>query len=78
MSPDTIFMGVMSLVGVIVSGFVSVSISRSENAKAIAVIQNEINNIKADINRLEKKQDKHNNLMERVFKLEQKVEDIKK
>ena len=34
--------------------------------------------IKGDIVRLEQKQDKHNSIIERTYKLEQKVEDIEK
>ena len=37
-----------------------------------------IDGIKKDINRLEEKQDKHNAVIERTFKLEQKVEDLEK
>lgn len=33
--------------------------------------------IKYRVDQLEKKVDKHNNVIERVFKLEQKVEDLK-
>ncbi len=33
--------------------------------------------IKYRVDQLEKKVDKHNNVIERVFKLEQKVEDMK-
>lgn len=72
-----IIQSICTLIGILISGYVSISIARSENAKSIAVIQNEVKNIKEDIGRLEKKQDKHNNLMERLFKLEQKVEDMK-
>lgn len=34
--------------------------------------------IKKDIKRLEEKQDKHNGLIERTFRLEQRVDDIEK
>lgn len=44
----------------------------------IAVIKQQITGIKEDIERLEKKQDKHNSLIERTFKLEQKVDDLEK
>lgn len=40
--------------------------------------EHQINGIKDDIKRLETKQDKHNSVIERTFKLEQKVEDIEK
>lgn len=74
---DTIIVALISLVGIIITALATYGVSKSENAKTIAVVQNEIKNIKDDIGRLEKKQDKHNNLMERVFKLEQKIEDMK-
>ena len=38
----------------------------------------QIDGIKKDIIRLEEKQDKHNAVIERTFKLEQKVEDMEK
>lgn len=40
--------------------------------------EHQIEAIKEDIIRLEKKQDKHNSVIERTFKLEQKVEDLEK
>lgn len=40
--------------------------------------EHQINAIKEDIQRLEAKQDKHNAVIERTFKLEQKVEDLEK
>lgn len=40
--------------------------------------QHQIDTIKADIQRLEIKQDKHNAVIERTFKLEQKVDDMEK
>lgn len=40
--------------------------------------EHQIETIKEDIKRLEVKQDKHNSVIERTFKLEQKVEDLEK
>lgn len=40
-----------------------------------AIVSNSL--IRYRVEQLEKKVDKHNNVIERVFKLEQKVEDIK-
>ena len=41
-------------------------------------MEHQIDSIKQDIIRLEEKQDKHNAVIERTFKLEQKVEDMEK
>ena len=38
----------------------------------------QIDGIKKDIRRLEEKQDKHNEVIERTYKLEQKVDDMEK
>ncbi len=51
---------------------------RLDQEKQIVVVKQEISGIKEDIQRLEKKQDMHNSLIERTFKLEQKVEDLDK
>ena len=51
---------------------------KSEQEKLTINTQHQINSIKEDINRLEAKQDKHNSVIERTFKLEQKVEDLEK
>lgn len=51
---------------------------KSEQEKQSLIIEQTINGIKADIIRLEAKQDKHNEVIERTFKLEQKVEDMEK
>lgn len=51
---------------------------KSSNEKQIIVITQEIAGIKKDITRLEQKQDKHNSVIERMFKLEQKVDDLEK
>lgn len=51
---------------------------RLEQAKQTAIIHEQINGIKEDISRLEAKQDKHNSIIERTFKLEQQVDDLEK
>lgn len=51
---------------------------RVAQEKQILVIEQKINGIKEDVKRLEEKQDKHNAVIERTFKLEQKVEDLEK
>ena len=43
---------------------------------AIAKLEQRIDAIDNNIKRLETKQDKHNNLIERTYKLEQKVDDL--
>lgn len=49
-----------------------------ENQKQILLIQGELGGLKKDLHRLEEKQDKHNAVIERTYKLEQKVEDLEK
>ena len=51
---------------------------RVAQEKQILIIEQQINGIKDDVKRLEAKQDKHNAVIERTFKLEQKVEDLEK
>ena len=51
---------------------------KNEQEKQSLIIEAQISGIKADIQRLEVKQDKHNAVIERTFKLEQKVEDLEK
>lgn len=51
---------------------------RMEQEKQSVKIHEQIEGIKEDINRLEKKQDKHNSIIERTFKLEQQVDDLEK
>ena len=51
---------------------------KMEQAKQTASIHEQINGIKEDIKRLETKQDKHNAVIERTFKLEQQVDDLEK
>ena len=49
-----------------------------EQEKQSLVFSHSIGEVKEDIKRLESKQDKHNAVIERTFKLEQKVEDLEK
>lgn len=42
------------------------------------IVQLNINEVKEDIKRLEVKQDKHNSVLEKHYKLEQKVNDMEK
>lgn len=51
---------------------------RIEQEKQSVKIHEQINSIKEDISRLETKQDKHNSIIERTFKLEQQVDDLEK
>lgn len=51
---------------------------KASQEKQALTTEHQIKEIKDDIIRLEKKQDKHNSIIERTFKLEQKVEDIEK
>lgn len=51
---------------------------KSEQEKQAALIDQKFESFKADLKRLEVKQDKHNAVIERTFKLEQKVEDLEK
>ena len=51
---------------------------KNEQDKQLIIIGQQIDGIKNDIKRLETKQDKHNNVIERTFKLEQKLEDLEK
>lgn len=51
---------------------------KNEQQKLTLNTEHQINTIKEDIIRLEIKQDKHNSVIERTFKLEQKVEDLEK
>ncbi len=44
---------------------------KSTQEKQNIIVEAQISEIKKDINRLEEKQDKHNGLIERVYKLEQ-------
>lgn len=49
---------------------------RMEQEKQSVKIHEQINSIKEDIVRLEAKQDKHNSIIERTYKLEQQVNDL--
>lgn len=49
-----------------------------EQDKLAVNTEHQIDSIKQDIIRLEEKQDKHNAVIERTYKLEQKVEDMEK
>lgn len=49
-----------------------------EQQKLTLNTEHQISSIKEDIIRLEVKQDKHNAVIERTYKLEQKVEDLEK
>ena len=51
---------------------------KSEQVKQSLLVEAQINSIKSDIKRLETKQDKHNAVIERTYKLEQKVDDLEK
>ena len=69
------------LVAVITGGFSYLGVSRTVKAsydKALTEIKVEISGIKKDVNRLEVKQDKHNAVIERTYKLEQRVDDLEK
>ena len=49
---------------------------KSEYNTFALTTQHQISSIKEDISRLETKQDKHNAVIERTYKLEQRVEDL--
>lgn len=80
------------LVAVITGGFSYLGVRKSvksshdqmlqdlKNNQALFAMttEHQIDSIKQDIIRLEEKQDKHNAVIERTFKLEQKVEDLDK
>ena len=52
--------------------------ARIEQEKQLLVISQQIDEIKKDVRRLEEKQDKHNAVIERTYKLEQQVNDLEK
>ena len=76
------------LVALITGGFSYLGVAKTvkasnakmqlEQEKQILLIGQQINGIKEDVRRLEVKQDKHNGVIERTYKLEQKVDDIEK
>lgn len=55
-----------------------VKTSKASYNQTLFEVKAEIKTVKADIKRLEEKQDKHNAVIERTYKLEQKVEDLEK
>lgn len=85
---DWVTWAVPILVALITGGFSYLGVAKtvkasndkmqSEQAQQIAIIGQQINGIKEDVKRLEAKQDKHNGIIERTYKLEQKVDDIEK
>lgn len=58
-----------SIIGVIVSGVVSLVICLITQNKTQALIEYRLDKV-------EEKMDKHNNLVERMYKLEQRVDDL--
>ena len=69
------------VVALITGGFSYLGVSKTVKAsydKTLTEIKIEISGIKKDVGRLETKQDKHNAVIERTYKLEQKVEDLEK
>lgn len=69
------------IVAVITGIFSYLGVSRTAKSSfdtSMVKIQEQIKGIKEDIDRLEKKQDKHNAVIERTYKLEQKVDDLEK
>jgi predicted transcriptional regulator len=74
--------GIFSYIGVAKTAKASHDASmveiKMEQEKQSVKIHEQIEGIKEDINRLEKKQDKHNSIIERTFKLEQQVDDLEK
>ena len=69
------------LVALVTGGFSYLGVvktMKSSNEKQMIVLSQEISSIQRDIKRLEEKQDKHNSIIERTFKLEQKVDDMEK
>ena len=70
--------GVASYLGVSQTAKASHDAAMTEYEKQLAIILQQINGIKEDVKRLETKQDKHNQVIERTYKLEQKVDDLEK
>ena len=74
--------GIFSYLGVATT--VKASYDRTTNDFMVAqekqniVISKQIENVMDKIERLEAKQDRHNQVIERTFKLEQKVDDLEK
>ena len=65
MTPATIT-AIGTIVGALISGIVSLVVSSHQHNKSIALIEYRLQE-------LEKKVDKHNNIVERVYALEAKV-----
>jgi hypothetical protein len=78
----TVMPWLASIIVAVISGIFSyLGVSRTAKSSfdiSMVKIQEQINGIKEDVDRLEKKQDKHNAVIERTFKLEQKVDDLEK
>lgn len=72
--------GVFSYLGVTTSSKAAHDLTmlelKKEQQSQKELLNEKIDGIKEDIRRLEVKQDKHNSVIERTFKLEQKVEDF--
>lgn len=69
------------LVAIVTGGFSYLGVVKTlkySSERQMIVLSQEISSIQRDIKRLEEKQDKHNSVIERTFKLEQKVEDLEK
>lgn len=85
---DWVTWAVPILVALITGGFSYLGVAKTvkasnnkmqtEQAQQIAIIGQQINGIKEDVKRLEAKQDKHNAVIERTWKLEQQVADLEK
>lgn len=85
---DWVTWAVPILVALITGGFSYLGVAKTvkasnnkmqtEQAQQIAIIGQQINGIKEDVKRLEAKQDKHNAVIERTYKLEQQVADLEK
>lgn len=70
--------GIASYLGVSRTAKASHDAAMVEYEKQLLVISQQIDGIKQDVKRLEAKQDKHNAVIERTFKLEQQVDDLEK
>ena len=74
----TIIVALLSLIGVVVTNNKSNREMNTKIDKTQAVFEahvtEQINGVKADLLRVEKKQDKYNNLIERTFALEKTTE----
>lgn len=72
--------GVFSYLGVTTSSKAAHDLTmlelKKEQESQKDLLNEKIGNIREDIKRLEVKQDKHNNIIERTFKLEQRVDDL--